>query len=45
MLEPLQDEFMRRAIAEMTLIAIAGGALGCWVLLYRLPYAAESLAH
>jgi ABC-type Mn2+/Zn2+ transport system permease subunit len=45
MLEPLQDEFMRRAIAEMTLIAVAGGALGCWVVLYRLSYAAESLAH
>jgi len=43
--EPFQDEFMRRAIAEMTLIAIAGGALGCWVVLYRLSYAAESLAH
>lgn len=45
MLEPLQDEFMRRAITEMTLIGIAGGALGCWVVLYRLSYAAESLAH
>ena len=45
MLEPLQDEFMRRAIAEMTLIAVVGGALGCWVVLYRLSYAAESLAH
>jgi ABC-type Mn2+/Zn2+ transport system permease subunit len=45
MLEPLQDEFMRRAIAEVTLIGIAGGALGCWVILYRLSYAAESLAH
>lgn len=45
MLEPLQDEFMRRAVAEMTLIGIAGGALGCWVVLYRLSYAAESLAH
>jgi ABC-type Mn2+/Zn2+ transport system permease subunit len=45
MLEPLQDEFMRRAIAEMTLIGIAGGALGSWVVLYRLSYAAESLAH
>lgn len=45
MLEPLKDEFMRRAIAEMTLIGIAGGALGCWVVLYRLSYAAESLAH
>lgn len=45
MLEPLQDEFMRRAVAETTLIGIAGGALGCWVVLYRLSYAAESLAH
>jgi ABC-type Mn2+/Zn2+ transport system permease subunit len=45
MLEPLQDEFMRRALAEAALIGIAGGALGCWVILYRLSYAAESLAH
>jgi ABC-type lipoprotein release transport system permease subunit len=27
MLEPLQDEFMRRSIAEMTLLGVAGGAL------------------
>jgi ABC-type Mn2+/Zn2+ transport system permease subunit len=45
MLEPLQDEFMRRALVEMTLIGVAAGALGCWVVLYRLSYAAESLAH
>ncbi len=45
MLEPLADEFMRRAIAETILIGIAGGTLGCWVVLYRLSYAAESLAH
>lgn len=45
MFEPFQDEFMRRAIAEMTLIAVVGGTLGCWVVLYRLSYAAESLAH
>jgi ABC-type Mn2+/Zn2+ transport system permease subunit len=45
MLEPLQDEFMRRAIVEMTLLGAVGGALGCWVVLYRLSYAAESLAH
>ncbi len=45
MLEPLQEEFMRRAIAEVVLVGIAGGALGCWVVLYRLSYAAESLAH
>lgn len=45
MIEPLQEEFMRRALAEAILIGVAGGALGCWVLLYRLSYAAESLAH
>lgn len=45
MFEPFQDEFMRRAIAEMTMLGVAGGALGCWVVLYRLSYAAESLAH
>jgi ABC-type Mn2+/Zn2+ transport system permease subunit len=43
--EPLQDEFMRRAILELTLLGLAGGALGCWVVLYELSYAAESLAH
>jgi ABC-type Mn2+/Zn2+ transport system permease subunit len=45
MLAPLQETFMQRAIAEMTLIALAGGALGCWVVLYEFSYAAESLAH
>jgi len=43
--EPFQEEFMRRAIAEMTLLALAGGMLGCWVVLYEVSYAAESLAH
>jgi ABC-type Mn2+/Zn2+ transport system permease subunit len=45
MLEPLHDEFMRRAITEIALIGVAGGTLGCWVVLYRLSYATESLAH
>lgn len=45
MLEPLHEEFMRRAIAEVALVGLAGGAIGCWVVLYRLSYAAESLAH
>jgi ABC-type Mn2+/Zn2+ transport system permease subunit len=45
MFEPFQEEFMRRAILEMTLLGLAGGALGCWVVLYELSYAAESLAH
>lgn len=45
MLESLQDEFMRRALAEIALIGIAGGAIGCWVILYRFSWAAEALAH
>lgn len=36
---------MRRAIAEMVLLGLAGGAIGCWVVLYEFSYAAESLAH
>ncbi len=45
MFEPLTEPFMQRALAEMTLLALAGGALGCWVVLHELSYAAESLAH
>ena len=45
MLEPLQEPFMQRALAEVVLVGIAGGALGCWVVFYGLSYAAESLAH
>jgi ABC-type Mn2+/Zn2+ transport system permease subunit len=45
MLEPLQEPFMQRALAEVVLLGVAGGALGCWVVFYGLSYAAESLAH
>ncbi len=45
MLEPLQEPFMQRALAEIVLVGVAGGALGCWVVFYGLSYAAESLAH
>lgn len=43
--EPFDDAFMRRALLEVLLLGIAGGALGCWVTLYNLSYSAESLAH
>jgi ABC-type Mn2+/Zn2+ transport system permease subunit len=45
MLAPLQEPFMQRALAEVALLGIAGGALGCWVVYYGLSYAAESLSH
>jgi ABC-type Mn2+/Zn2+ transport system permease subunit len=45
MLEPLSEPFMQRALAEVVLLGLAGGALGCWVVLHGFSYAAESLAH
>jgi len=45
MLAPLQEPFMQRALAEVVLLGVAGGALGCWVVFYRLSYAVESLSH
>jgi ABC-type Mn2+/Zn2+ transport system permease subunit len=45
MLEPLQQPFMQRALLEVVLLGVAGGALGCWVVLHGLSYAAESMAH
>lgn len=36
---------MQRALAEVVLLGAAGGAIGCWVVLYGFSYAAESLAH
>jgi ABC-type Mn2+/Zn2+ transport system permease subunit len=43
--EPLAQEFIRRALLEVGLISLAGGALGCWVVFYGVSYAAESLSH
>ena len=43
--DPLSDPLVRRAAIEVTLIGITGGALGCWIVHYGLPYAAESVAH
>lgn len=43
--DPWSQEVVRRAFAEIVLLGAAGGALGCWVVLYGLSYGAESLAH
>jgi ABC-type Mn2+/Zn2+ transport system permease subunit len=43
--DPWSQEVVRRAFAEVVLLGAAGGALGCWVVLYGLSYGAESLAH
>ncbi len=39
------DPFMQRALLELALLGVVGGALGCWIVLYDLSYSAESLAH
>ena len=36
---------LRRAFAEVALLGVTGGALGCWVVFAKLSYSAESLAH
>lgn len=43
--DPWREPLLRRAFLEVALLGIAGGALGCWIVHYRLSYSAESLAH
>src|SRR4051812_26229391 len=45
LLDPWQDPINLRALVEVTLLGTTGGALGCWIVFYRLAYSAESLAH
>jgi ABC-type Mn2+/Zn2+ transport system permease subunit len=42
---PWDDVFMRRALIEVALMALCGGALGCWIVFYELAFAAETLPH
>jgi ABC-type Mn2+/Zn2+ transport system permease subunit len=43
--EPLEQGIVQRSLLEMTLIGLAVGALGCWIVLYGTSYSAESLSH
>lgn len=45
LLDPWRTGIGLRALAEVALVGALGGALGFWVLRYRLVYGAESLAH
>jgi ABC-type Mn2+/Zn2+ transport system permease subunit len=45
LLQPWSHPFMQRALLELLLVGALGGVLGCWIVLYRLAYSAESLAH
>ena len=43
--DPFSQALMQRALLEVLLLAAVGGTLGCWIVLGRLSYGAESLAH
>ena len=43
--DPWAQTIFQRAAAEVALLGIAGGLLGCWIVFYELSYGAESLAH
>jgi ABC-type Mn2+/Zn2+ transport system permease subunit len=43
--DPWSEPIMQRAFAEVALLGLVGGALGCWIVFYELSYSAESLAH
>ena len=43
--DPWADPVVRRALLEVALLGVTGGALGCWIVFYGLSYSAESLAH
>ena len=43
--DPWADPVGRRALLEVALLGVIGGALGCWIVFYNLSYSAESLAH
>jgi ABC-type Mn2+/Zn2+ transport system permease subunit len=43
--DPWADPVGRRALLEVALLGVTGGALSCWIVFYNLSYSAESLAH
>jgi ABC-type Mn2+/Zn2+ transport system permease subunit len=43
--DPWTQPVVQRAFAEVALLGIVGGVLGCWIVYYELSYSAESLAH
>jgi ABC-type Mn2+/Zn2+ transport system permease subunit len=43
--DPWTEGIVRRAFAEILLLGIVGGILGCWIVFYELSYSAESLSH
>ena len=45
LLEPLREPVVLRSLAELALLGLIAGTLGCWIVLAGRAYSAESLAH
>ncbi len=45
LLEPLSEPIVARSLAELALLGLVSGTLGCWIVLAGRSYSAESLAH
>src|SRR5262249_50273362 len=45
LVHPWSETFMQLALAELVLLGVVGGVVGCWIVHYELAYSAESLAH
>ena len=45
LLEPLRQGIVVRGVAELVLLGVVSGGLGCWIVFSDLSYSAESLAH
>jgi ABC-type Mn2+/Zn2+ transport system permease subunit len=43
--DPWTHAIVQRAFAEVALLGVVGGVLGCWVVFYELSYSTESLSH
>src|SRR3954447_3144200 len=43
LIDPWREPIDVRALVEVVLLGATGGALGCWILFYRLPHSAEAL--
>jgi ABC-type Mn2+/Zn2+ transport system permease subunit len=43
--DPLAQRIVVRALAELVLLGVVSGTLGCWIVLAGRSYSAESLAH
>jgi ABC-type Mn2+/Zn2+ transport system permease subunit len=45
LVDPFREEIGRLALLQVSLMGLACGPLGVWIVLYRQSYAAESIAH